>query len=239
MIINFPTGLYKSRFSWVTGVDSNNMAHNATWYISSAHPPILTDRFTQITKNHERERLPNKVHSMPQRRRDAGSLAFTIRQANNREVGSTVKQFEEGQVLESQDLVLINQLDVTSSNSMELRHDNNVLDLDNLNNLDVNKEELITKSEEAIKIYTEQLNTVRSEIMDIDLQIREIQKQMNELNKIRDAVHLVDPDSESSIQGAINNLQDSMDAKVGDHNEKSGEVEELKDKIRSVSQLVR
>lgn len=238
MIIKYPTGLYKSRFAWLTQV-SDTMVHNITWYISSAEPPRLIDRFAQVTKTEDHESLPPKEHTYPQRRRDAGGLAFTIREASNTDTGSVAKQFEEGQVLESQDLASIEQIDIASSNIMEVRHDNNSLDLDKLEPIGIDPESIVSKSEVAIRQYSEQLNVTRSSVMDLELQITEIQKQINELEKIKNAVHLVEPGSEAAIDSAIAGLQSTLNIKAGEHDAKAAEVEDLKDKIRSVSQLVR
>lgn len=245
MIINAPTGMYKSLFGWVT--PNNDSIYNVTWYISSNEPPTSRDNFIQIPYGSSLELMPQRVYDKTSRRKAVGQLVFTTEKAIYTDVGSNKKQFEDGQVLESEDIMLIGSDDIPTNSEMSIRHNTNILDIESYLDDDTSGtiDQINTLYEDADKLLESlhtQFTSVRSSVCNVDFEIKEIQKSINEINKAISAVQLVYPsgsDIESQLAARLGELESELTVKKSEYDVLMSESEVLKDKIREVSQIVR
>lgn len=240
MIIEYPTGLYRTYFGWEDSEPEDKVVLNASWYISSNTPPRIRDYFDQL-KTATQKYLPQRVYDRDTRRLDVGSLIFTTKTVNTKDVGDGKKQFEEGQMLEFEDIQTIGVNDIAVSNVMSVRHDTNVLSLDEYVDAD-DADDLESKATAKLRELNEQFNYYRSIVFDMELKISKYQKSINEINKAITAVGVLGSDTGgvlTTLQEKLEEYKTLLDEAVTAHRENNELADQIRDDIRNISQLVR
>lgn len=178
MIIRFPTGLYKSVLP--AGKESGNI----TYTISTQDPPKTNVRITQIPPGEEFQPAPDKIFDDATRREQFGDLIYTIANNSRSLPGSNIKQFELGEILAFEENPPQQEVQsLRSPDSIEIRHDTNVLDLSSLGLTDEEIVVLVAGSEEKQAELEQEFNDKNIEAKNLDTAITENQKKINETNK--------------------------------------------------------
>lgn len=235
MIIRFPTALYLSILP-----QKPQDGGNTTFTISNNDPPRLIPLS-----------LPQVPPGVEYRQRGQftsttdGGLVYSIITSSPKTVESGAKQFEVGDVLEFDNLEPQIADPMLVSDDLTIQHNTNLLDLTDLGLSSEEQDDLESKSSLALASLKTQLNGLRASRMDIDLQIASTQKQINEATKTVGAAEIlvsVDP----SIQPILDKmrlkqegLQIQLDFLVSQAGVVAAQAEDVANKIRSVTQLVR
>jgi hypothetical protein len=242
MIINNPTGLYKSLFGWEPAISNQDYVYNISWYISSNDPPTIRDNFAQITNNAVSTLLPQRMHTLRSRRNTYGQLIFTVDDSSYSQLGSSKKQFEEGQILDFNDVQSIT-LVVPSVGKVDIRHNNNILDVKSYlpDNLDDSWDDLSVEAADKLRTLSDQYTQARSLVLDLEIEIKELQKSINEVNKAIASVHIIDPGGPIETQLILKNQEYNIIIvnKQSEYNAQVIIAENIKDQIKILSQIVR
>lgn len=245
MIIKYPTGLYS------TILPGEGGSGNVTYTISTQAPPRPEVRVLQLPVAEQLRKLPDEVFTEDQRRAAVGELVFTIVKSSRSLAGSNTKQFEIGETLIFDDD--IDQAEplqiVRVPDTVEIRHDTNLL---NLTSIGLSNDEIaiLTKeSEDKKRALERELSDTRMEIENLKVQITETQKKINETNKAVGAVREIYdiPENDESYENPIyqkllstkTELETTRDTLIVEHNSKGLEAEEIYKAIQRISELVR
>jgi hypothetical protein len=160
-------------------------------------------------------------------------------------IGSAKKQFEVGQVLEFTEAAESTLQPMLVANTLEVRHDTNILDLSYLG---ISQADIIIINNSAATQFNtlnNELSAVRQSRIDTETDIAENQKNQNETKKAIAALEqLVAGDP--SLQGVLDSLRIKlaefvvqMDALVIAANEQASNASDLENQILAVAQMVR
>jgi hypothetical protein len=183
--------------------------------------------------------MPPKLHDDEDRRKSVAELVFSIIQTSQTQSGSSMRQFEVGQVLGfDEDLSPV--ISVPTNSSIEIRHDTNVLDLSGLG---MSEDEINTIYEKAFRMRNDlniQFESARTRVENLQISITENQKKINEAAKAIDAVTLIgDETILKELQDKQVSLMSERDQLVQEYEKQSALSDTLKDQIRQISQMVR
>lgn len=235
MIISYPTASYLTVIPQVASDDGN-----VTYTISMTVPPNGPLTETQLPAAIEqRQRLP--INTI----KPDGQRVYTNTLSNASSIGSAKKQYEVGQILEFATAVESTLQPMLVSNSLEIQHNTNILDLSSLG---VSPTDITTINNSADAQFTslnDQLSAIRQDRIDTETAISENQKNQNETQKAIDAlVQLVQYDS--SLQGVLDSLRVKLtefvvqaNALVTTANAQANNAFNLENQIMAVAQMVR
>jgi len=230
MIINFPTGLYKSAL----GTEDN-----VTWYISSNDPPRSARPFVQLPVAEKLRSAPDKQYTEQERRASVGALAFSVVESTQDDVASSKKQFEVGQVLDfiTEEVPTIT---LPGDSELAIRHDTNVLDLESLGLSETEIASLCQRASETKDSLDASFDDARTRVADLEVLITENQKKINEIEKTIDAIVLIgDQIIVERLQLEKQTLIEGRALLVQEHEQQVTLAGQLRDQIRQVSQMVR
>ena len=244
MIIRFPTGLYRSI------LPSGSNSGNVTYTISNQSPPRTNVRLVQLPSAEEIRELPEPLFTEEEHRQNYGELIYTITKANRSNPGSNIKQFEIGERLEFATEVENEEIQtVLSPDSLEIRHDTNILDLQKTGLTEDEVNTLLAASVAKQKELEKQFASLRTQLKDTDTKIRELQKSINENNKTLKAVSEIYsiPANDLNFDNAIyqklltrkTELNDELNETIISRNEIAAEHRATYLSIIKVSELVR
>ena len=235
MIINYPTASYLSVIPQVASDDGN-----VTYVISMTIPPNGALTETQLPAAIEqRQRIP--IDTI----KPTGQRVYTNTLSSASSIGSAKKQFEVGQILEFATAAESTLQPMLVSNSLEIQHNTNILDLSSLGVSQADITAINNSADAQFTSLNDQLNVVRQDRIDTETDITENQKNQNETQKAIDAlVQLVLYDS--SLQGVLDSLRVKLaefvvqaDALVAMANEQADNASNLENQILAVAQMVR
>lgn len=243
MIINFPTGLYKSVLP-SKPADRGNI----TYTISNNDPPKSGVLFPKIPVGIQtKPRIP-KISAMVLR--DAvGSLVFSISKATKSLTSDNIRQFEVGQVLDFDDSDIKEILPMLVSEKTEVRHDITAINYDKIG-ITVDEQQSITDLSYSIhQLLIEKLNTMKRQRADAEETISASQKLINETTRTIDALTVIDDNStvtSTEVSHLIDKLrlkQDSeiviRDAAVENANTYANQAETIVNELRRIATVVK
>jgi len=244
MIITAPTGLYKGI------LPTENSSGNVTYTISTQDPPRANITVLQLPIAEELATAPDEVHSEKDRREQFGELIFSLVQSSRNLIGaSNAKTFEVGEILDfevgipTEDLV-----NVRSPDDIEIQHNTNMLNLENLGLTQEEIESLEEQSAVRQKELEAEFAQKQNELKDFDNEIRETQKTINENNKALRAVQTILglPDGATSddpifqkLSGNDVDLNNKLADLITERNVTAQEVADIHKLVLKVSELVR
>jgi hypothetical protein len=202
VIVKFPTGLYRD----VLPVNPQDRG-NVTFTISNTTPPRTNLVFPKIPVG-----LVDRGRDKPEpitpldNRKYLGDLIFSISSSRRRAVGSNSKQFEIGQVLEFEESDTAAVEPMLVSAVTEIQHNNNIFDYDALG---VTEEEQATIAMASLKTHsdlTDQLNKLKQQRADAEVDINLQQKLINETNRTIKALEVI-AKSSSDVADLITKLK--------------------------------
>lgn len=239
MIINYPTGLYKS----IIPVSQSDVG-NVTFTISNNVPPRTNLVFPKLpTLNGVSREQPVDV---VRRRSDFGKLIFTVSSANRSETGNANATFTIGRVLEfnEKQVVAINPMLVP--NDLQIRHDVNNLDY-GIIGVDEADQNIINNSAlEVQNKLTAELNEVRLLRLNAETIINIQQKIINDTNRAIGAMQVVYSQSnDNDIKSVIDKLNiklasatSLLGAATADANTYASKADEICANLRTVSAIL-
>ncbi len=202
MIINFPTGLYRDVLP-VSPQDKGNV----TFTISNTTPPRTNLIFPKIPAGLvDRGRDKPKPTTPLENRKYLGDLIFSVSSSRRRVVGNSSKQFEIGQVLEFEGSGVQTVEPMLVSQVTEIQHNNNVFDYDALG---VTEDEQAAIAEASLKTHsdlTDQLNKLKQQRSDAEIDVNTQQKLINETNRTIKALEVIAKSSKDVVD-LINKLK--------------------------------
>lgn len=187
MIITVPTALYLSVLP-----KSANDPTAITWLISSTDPPRTISDTPLLTKQEESQKLPAILFDPIQRQTNVGEFVFNVNYSIASKIGSGIKSFEVGQILEfetSGDEIDIESLRVPEV--VDLQQNTNILDLLGAGLSEQEVKEFENQSREMFNTLISEINTNKANINSLEVSIGDNQKTINETKKIRQAVELI------------------------------------------------
>jgi len=241
MIIRYPTGFYNSVLP-----HRPNDGGNVTYLISTTEPP----RGTPLSVTSIPSAIKNKTNNQHsytkmQRRGMVGDKIFSITKTGKSRVSSSKKQFESGQLLDFDDVVISNLNPMLVGVSTEIRHDTNKLDLqgigltsDQVLSIEENAfEKLAVMQGELLRLHRDRLNA--------ETLIVENNKTQNETKKAINAIKQL-IESTPSLQGALDTLEHNLielqsdcEKLISDANENSLEASVVSNNILELSEVIR
>ena len=185
MIINVPTGLYKSILP-----KKESDTTSITFLVSNTIPPRSNLLFPKIPIGLIIGEKEVPVIDIVERRKDAGQLIFTVSNVAKTEEGYGLQRYEIGQVL-----------DFTKSNpktiepmkagySTETRHDVSTIDYGVMNVTSTEEQAINDLTLTAKDLLLDQLNEYKRLRLDAEGTANDSQKLINETTKVIDALQL-------------------------------------------------
>ena len=235
MIISYPTASYLPVIPQVASDDGN-----ITYTVSMTAPPNGPLTEVQLPAAIEqRQRAP--INTL----KPGGQRVYTNTLSNASSIGSAKKQFEVGQILEFATTEESTLQPMLVSNTLEVRHDTNILDLSSLGVSQANITAINNTADTQFTNLNIQLNSIRQARIDTETDISENQKNQNETQKAIDAlVQLVQYDS--SLQSVLDSLlaklaefAAQMDGLIVIANQQASDASDLENQIMAVAQMVR
>ena len=242
MIIRFPTGLYKTVLPQKPSDDQS-----VIFTISSTDPPRSTEVFQELPIAEtvkQKEPIINELD----RRDSYGGLIFTLDSGSQTLAGSAKKSFEVGQMLDFDQTVESASL-TQAPQSVEIRHDTNVLDLEATGLNDAEISELISASEQKKQSLDKELTQIISVMDNIKMAIDENQKDINEVQKTISAAEVALSGSAGTgasgspimdkLNAQLDILQEQKQALIDSLASLDTQAGIIRDELLNVSQLVR
>lgn len=187
MIVSAPTALYQSILPKVeTDIIS------VTWTISSNNPPRPKTTVPVISPAVENQALPPKIYDSEERRAAVGELVFGVSSGTQSQVGSGMKMFEVGQILEFEPVdsgLVVEDLLVPAV--VDVQQNTNILDLSEVG---LTQDEIDSLSLAARQVFDQlvgELNATMTESNDVKIKISDNQRLLNETQKIISASNVV------------------------------------------------
>lgn len=244
MIINFPTGLYRTILP-----SKPEDRGNVTYTISNNQPPRTNLLFPKITRGIiDRKRKP-RVIDLFDRRQTQGGLIFSVSSASRSNQGNNARIYEIGQVLEFSDAPVQTIEPMFVSPKSETRHDTNQFDYQALGLSEeevniINQQSLLTK-----ELLTEQLNIARENRSNAEVEINTQQKIINDTTRNIDALQIIidnSAETDPGVDALVDKFTESRnkafvarDKAKAEANLYAAEAAELQDKLRTVSTVVK
>lgn len=234
MIINYPTGLYKSILP-----SKLEIAGNITYTASNPETPTKKDIYqTQIPDGVKSIRINRK----PINRGIYGGLVLTQDYTKNSILNNNSLKYEIGQVIEfTQDTISI--IPTDNKNKLEISHNTNELDLTEYDSAKA----ILDSAYEAQTILRDRLSDSRSKYNNLLIEIDNIKKNINETNKLLDALNIADTLlNRSDLKPTINQAKNKLDAlqaeyaiKLSDLDKISAESNKLINDLRIIGVIVK
>ena len=207
MIINSPTGLYKSVIP-IAPSDSGNI----TYTISMIDPPKISELYPRIPKGVAiKQKSLKTITTTP--RNSVGGLAFTTSKASATAIRNNIKQFEIGQVLEFGNVNVRTVEPMLVNNKTEFKHDVTVIDYDKLG---INVAGRLTVEGASFVVHkklSERLNDLKELRANSEISISDNQKIINETNRTTSALKVI-VDQSDEYDSEINELITQLNSKL-------------------------
>lgn len=187
MIISAPTALYQP----ILPQEEDDVIP-VTWTISSNNPPRQKESVPLISPAVENRALPPKIYNQEERRAAVGELVFGISSGTQSIVGSDMKMFEVGQILEFENIeeeADVNDLLVPAV--VDLQQNTNLLDLSAAGLTQDEIDSLSVAARQTFDQLTEELNAIMTETNDVKVKIADNQRFLNETQKIISSSNVV------------------------------------------------
>lgn len=188
------------------------------------------------------------MHDWSNRRSHLGELIYSTRQSNASSTQSGSKRYEAGQILEFDDVSDAPAVDVLSvDNGLDVRHDTNLLDYEALGISGTDLTDLLSESDAALRSLSEDLNAAIKDRLNAEADLATNQHLITELHKAIGAIEAVlTVSSSTGLAAALDGLvvklaeaETERDELTVAANEAAAEATVIRDKIVTVSQLVR
>lgn len=239
MIIKTPTGLYSSVLPHNPG-DGGNV----TFTISTADPPRTNLLFPKLSPGvSDRRKLPRTI-DVAVRRQDLDVLLYTVQRSGRSALGTGMRQYEVGQVLEFGDPASLRTLDpFTAGMESETRHDTGLIDYDRLGVTAEQQDAVQQLGQLAYSAKRAELADARVRYDQTLVNIQENQKLIAETTKALDALAVL---GDSRLGAVVAELSASRQRLFADRSRLAGEANELAQaatailgQLRSLAQVVR
>ena len=210
MIINYPTGLYKTK------TDGINSSDNITWYITNNNPPHKEDVFWSVPSL-VMKLLPEKVIDKTTRRKSHGSLVFTVENAAQTETGIGFDVFKVGQPLDIEDILNIEEYDLAANPDIINNHRTSI----DIGQYVDNAGEIMDAADiKMTELSTEYVNN-RSKIFDYENIIKSTNQQINDINRAIAALKVIDSSSQTIIdlESKVEELTTNVNTYISEHDE--------------------
>lgn len=235
MIINFPTGLYRSI------LPASDEYGNITYTISTQSPPVSVEDFLQLPKDQQLRKLPAKVYDKNGIRKFLGSLVFDITVVGKSIDGSGSKQYEIGQVLDFEEVVEAI-ADPYNLDSVELRQDTAVVDYVKFGLTKEEAADLINQAQIQLNALSLQIAQVGTLLARNDSLIQLNQSNINQAQKLLANITAVlgatNP-SAIKVQSKIDGYDAEKVALIADRATLQTQLDELRTQQGIVREVVR
>jgi len=242
MIINYPTGLYK------TALPVGTKSGNITFVISNGPPPRTNLLFPKIPSGIVvREKEPKTISD--QQRRDAvGELIYSSSYSSKSIAGDSSNMYEIGQVIDFDDNASgsIDPMYVSARN--ETKHNTNQFDYDKLQ-IDASEVALLNKvSSETQKLLSDKLNSAKEKRANAEEKITAQQKIINESNRNISAleVMILNSSEDDDIVDLLNKFENKKNAALEirdlaiiEANQSAADAYVINDQLNAVSVVVK
>ncbi len=199
MIINFPTGLYRTVLP-----QSPEDRGNITYTISNSTPPRTNLLFAKINSGVANRKRNQQELDLFTIRQNNGSLVFSVASSTRSTEGNNSRIYEIGQVLEFSDAPVQTITPMYVSKVSETRHDTNQFDYDLLGLTSDEVEVINRQSIIAYNALTDKLNLVRQARANAEIEIVNQQKIINDTTRNIDALQvIVNNSSETDVHVEI------------------------------------
>lgn len=248
MIIRHPTGFYGSLLP-----QKPSDGGNVTYTISSSDPERPQLSFTKIPLALAIRAASDRVYTDEERTVTYSKLAHTTSKSSASKLGTTVKQFEIGELIDFGTISTAPTVrPMLVSDETGIRHDTNLLDLTTLG-VTSDEQDVVTRSSNiAFKSITQQLTTIVQGRANTETELSTTQKLLNETNKALNAVNILiaagdgtggtDP-SLDNVRIKLAEKKESLNKQLSTlatlANTQAVEAESLQNKLLQLSQLVR
>ena len=183
MIIDTPTALYSSVLPTFDGVG------NVTFTISSYDPPRPVISPTPLTRGQSVRSLPPKIYDPLTRRTAFGELVFSVSSGSQTIIPASTKAFEVGQILDfddvPEDIPTVAVLNVPDT--IDLQQNTNVLDYEAAGLTPDEVQSIQDTAQLQMTAKVDDINALKTQIMDYQTQIQDNQRSLNEIQKLIDA----------------------------------------------------
>lgn len=240
MIINYPTGLYRSILP-----SSPSDAGSVTFTISNNEPPRTNLIFPKVPSI-----SPTPSSNIPidivKRRDHLGALVFTTSSAVRDEIGNSNRTYEIGQVLEFENNETKSIDPMIVSNKSHIRHDINNVDYESIGISTDDLKIINSASIQAQNDLTISLNNVKILRANSEVVIGTQQKVINDVNRAILAMDVMyaqsnDNDIKIIIDKLKLKLSDAtavLDSAISDANQYAAEAEIINNDLRAVSTIL-
>ena len=243
MIVNSPTGLYKSVIPTAPS-DSGNI----TYVISMTDPPKISELYPRIpTGMAIKQKSLKTITATP--RNSVGKLAFTTSKASATAIRNNIKQFEIGQVLEFGNVNVRTVDPMLVNDKTEFKHDVTVIDYDKLG---INVAGRLTVDKASFVIHkklSEKLNDLKELRANSEISISDNQKIINETNRTMGALKVI-VDQSDEYDNEINELIAQLNSKlveatvnrdlaVDNANKYAADAKLISDELRKISLVMK
>jgi hypothetical protein len=213
-------------------------AGDFTFTISATKPPK-----SDLIESQLPAAIANKKRSAT-RSTHLGQRIYTDTRSNAATIGSLKKQFEVGQILEFALGVPSTVQPMLVSNTLEIRHNTNILDLKSLGVSQIQSDYVDKLASDQFIALNSELDRLRQARIDTETAITENQKDQNEAQKAIAALNQLS--QTDTIQKILKTLQDKLSELISDAvilidmaNEQSTNASIVANKILAVAQMVR
>lgn len=243
MIIVAPTGLYKSI------LPKENESGNITYTLSAKTPPRPFISVGQLPIIERITPAPEKIFDEETRRDQFGKLVFSVARSNKNIADSTKKAFEVGEILSFENLTPIEEIvTVKAPEDVNIQHNTNLLDLENLGLTEDEIKSLESQSEAKQLELEQRFLDAQNLVKSLQVDIVETQKKINENNKVLKAVRglLEIEDNETSedpifikLNDNKNKLEEELESLILERNAAAVNAADIYEDLNRVSELVR
>lgn len=210
MIINFPTGLYRSILP-----KSPSDPRSVTFTISGGPPPRTGLNYIQLP--YAAQQLGLAPNNNRRNRAALGDLSFIVSGSSLSLAAGGSKTTEIGQVLEFGDEPIIAPTPSITSENLETRHDLSYLNLAGVGLTATEVVEALRVSQEKYDSVIASLNTAKTARADLDVQISSIRGRLAEASKASKALTLAGLGTlAAKVNDTMATLMASLTAKIAE-----------------------
>lgn len=241
MIIRYPTALYRAV------LPTEASGGNVTFLISTTDPPRAVAGATKLPESVEHRQRSITTLPFSLQKHLYGQFTFSSFKSNSQTVGTSKLPYEAGQLLdfpaeEVDDSALT---DLLGSTETEIRHDTNLLDLEDLGISSDDADFIETVAADSMSSLMAAANIARQQRQDTEVALSENKKSQTEARKALNAVTVL-----ASADPTLWQIQKTLEDKLAEllatettltqqANDALTLLTTLLDRIRTVSQLVR
>jgi hypothetical protein len=183
VIVNFPTSLYDTVLPRTPGD-----VGNVTFTVSGGPPPRANQVFPQLPSAVKELTHAPRVIPQKTRRAAVGELAYTTTTGTGIAIGTGMRQFHVGQVLDFDVGTPPKLAPMKVGDDTVIQHDTNILDF---TGLELSSEDQVVLNDatwQAFTVLQKRLNDLRTQRQDLETQVDGAQRRLNEADKTVAAV---------------------------------------------------